>query len=231
MATPKVYAFCDANCRWETLTKEQILSAIMQAVNDGNITNIDAGFITTIKTINNESIRFFYGTQAQYDALPDEDKQNLNKVITDDTFRDGVNEAISALQSDVNGLTKAIAIDEENARQVEGRVETLETDVGVLFGGEAFRLTSSSVALAEGIYLVWCQNADETSTTASTGTGIICCKNGVSTRVHLSPYDGLIIRTDRTCQALYCDDGDGLYLESDLATYDGRIFVKKIANI
>lgn len=101
MATPKVYVLCDANCRWESMTKEQILTAIMQAVNEGEVGDIDTGFIQTIKTINGTPLRFFVGTQAEYEALTDDDKQNLFAVITNDTVGDGIKAAIEELQKTV----------------------------------------------------------------------------------------------------------------------------------
>lgn len=85
MTTPTVYVICDKNCKFEGMTKEQILTAIMQAVNEGTFGDIDAGFITTIKTINGKSIKFFYGEQAAYNELSDEEKENLFAIITNDT--------------------------------------------------------------------------------------------------------------------------------------------------
>lgn len=69
MATPKVYAICDANCRWETMTKEQIIAAIAEATGV-TVTNVDEAFITMLKEQNNgESVRFWVGTQAEYNTL------------------------------------------------------------------------------------------------------------------------------------------------------------------
>lgn len=99
-----VYVFCGANCRYEGMTKEQIYTAIMQAVNEGKISNIDAGFITTIKTINNNSIKFFYGTQAEYNALSESQKKNLHAIITDDSTIDGLTKAIEELKGDIESI-------------------------------------------------------------------------------------------------------------------------------
>lgn len=104
MATPTVYVICDQNCKFESMTKEQILTAIMQAVNEGTVSDIDAGFITTIKTTNGLPLRFFYGEQSAYDALTDEEKENLFAIITNDTFKAGVNSAIDSLREDINYL-------------------------------------------------------------------------------------------------------------------------------
>lgn len=104
------YCFCDSGCKFETLTKEQILTAITQAVNNGTIGNIDTGFITTVKTINGTPLKFFVGTQYEYDVLTAEEKQNLFAVITNDTAKDALFAAIEDLQNDVNGITNGAII-------------------------------------------------------------------------------------------------------------------------
>ena len=97
-ATPTVYVICDKNCKFEGMTKEQILTAIMQAVESGTISNIDAGFITTIKTINGVPLKFFIGEQAAYDELTDEEKKDLFAIITNDTTKEGILNAIEDLR-------------------------------------------------------------------------------------------------------------------------------------
>lgn len=106
MATPTVYVICDQNCKFEGMTKEQIYAAIMQAVNEGTIGDIDAGFITTVKTINDVSIKFFYGTQAAYNELTEEQKENLVASITDDTTTDDLYNSIQILSESVDEALK-----------------------------------------------------------------------------------------------------------------------------
>jgi hypothetical protein len=101
MATPTVYVICDNNCRYEGMTREQILTAIIQAVNNGSIGNIDTGFITTIKTINDKPLKFFVGTQAEYEALTPAQTENLFALITNDTSREGFNTTLEQLLKDV----------------------------------------------------------------------------------------------------------------------------------
>lgn len=107
--TPRVYVICDQNCKFEGMTKEQIYAAIVQAVNEGTIGDIDAGFITTVKTINGLPLKFFVGPQATYDALSDEEKENVFAIITNDTTRAGILEAIENLKNSIIALEKAIA--------------------------------------------------------------------------------------------------------------------------
>lgn len=108
---PTVYVICDQNCKFEGMTKEQILAAIMQAVSEGTIRDVDAGFITKIKTINNKTLRFFVGEQSQYDGLSDDEKQNLFAIITNDTTKEGLLSALENLATDYFGF-------KENALQL-----------------------------------------------------------------------------------------------------------------
>ena len=96
--TPKVYVLCDQNCKYEGLTKEQIYAAIMQAVESGNIGNVDTGFITTIKTINGTGLKFFVGEQHEYDALSASAKEGLFAIITNDTTKDTITKMLEELE-------------------------------------------------------------------------------------------------------------------------------------
>lgn len=104
--TPTVYVICDNNCKFEGMTKEQILTAISQAVESGEIKDVDAGFISTIKTINGVPLKFFVGDQSAYDALTDDEKNNLFALITNDATKEGFIEAIEYLKSSVETLEK-----------------------------------------------------------------------------------------------------------------------------
>ena len=106
------YVLCRDNCKFEGMTKEQILTAIEQAVNEGKISNIDAGFVTTVKTINGTPLRFFVGTQSEYELLTDADKDGCFALITNDNTAEAINEAIAGLTQELadlaEGLTKKI---------------------------------------------------------------------------------------------------------------------------
>ncbi len=108
MAERNYYVLCDSNCRFPAMTKEQTLAAIMQAVNEGTIGDIDAGFVTTIKTINGKSVRFFVGLQSEYEALTDEEKVNLFALITNDTMKEAFESAIASLRADCESFREGL---------------------------------------------------------------------------------------------------------------------------
>lgn len=102
MANRKYYVICEQNCKFESMTKEQILTAITQAVENGEVKDVDTGFVQTINTINGIGLRFFVGSQAEYESLTAEEKENLFAIITNDTTKEAMLEAIETMQRDFN---------------------------------------------------------------------------------------------------------------------------------
>lgn len=133
MADRKYYCFCDSNCKFETMTKEQIITAIMQAVNEGTIGDIDSGFITTIKAINGVGIKFFYGTQAQFNQLTAEEKRNLHAIISDDTTIEGINEAIEELQKNYDELLDRLNNNAFNIKEAENGIVYIDFEFDTFF--------------------------------------------------------------------------------------------------
>lgn len=84
------FVFSENNCKFESLTKEQILSAIEQAVASGKIKDVDTGFVTKIKEQNkNAGLMFWVGNQAEYNALESK-KNNCLYIITDDRKNESI---------------------------------------------------------------------------------------------------------------------------------------------
>lgn len=65
----KYFVMCENNCKFESMTKEQIFAAITEAT--GNVpTGIDDAFITKLKDQNNNvAMKIWGGTEAEYNAL------------------------------------------------------------------------------------------------------------------------------------------------------------------
>lgn len=131
MSEKKYYCYCESDCRYETMTREQILTAIMQAVNEGTISNIDAGFVQTIKTINGAALKFFVGEQSEYEALSEEEKQGLFAIITNDTTKEGIEQCLDSLAKRVgdleekNSTSHASTADEANYASTAGKLRDL----------------------------------------------------------------------------------------------------------
>jgi hypothetical protein len=109
MADRKYYCFCDSNCKYETLNREQILTAITQAVQTGKVGDCDTGFITSVKTINGFPLRFFVGTQSEYESLGETQKRNLFAIITNDTSKEALFNAIKSIREEFETFSKGIA--------------------------------------------------------------------------------------------------------------------------
>ena len=110
-------------CLFESMTKEQILAAIVQAVETHQITDVDTGFVQVLKEQNHGTgLKFWIGSTAEYNALQSIE-QDVFYILTDDTeledmeadiasFRDalaGINDIISDLSGTVGDHTAEIA--------------------------------------------------------------------------------------------------------------------------
>jgi hypothetical protein len=94
----KYYCFCSSNCKYETMTKEQILAAITQAITTGVVGDVDTGFVTKLQEQNRrDAVTMWVGTQAQYNALPSI-ANNCLYIITDDTTNDDIMRAVADAQ-------------------------------------------------------------------------------------------------------------------------------------
>lgn len=102
----KYYAFDNADNKAETMTKEQILAAIMEAVNNGTIGDINAGFVSKILEMNkNGNLKLWVGTMAEFNAIETKDPDTLYLFTDDQTIGD--------IESEIESLKKAIG-DPEN---------------------------------------------------------------------------------------------------------------------
>lgn len=66
------------------MTREQVITAIDQIISTGEVQDLDTGFVTTLKEINNGvGFRVWLGTNAEYSALTDKES-NVLYVRSDD---------------------------------------------------------------------------------------------------------------------------------------------------
>lgn len=93
---------------YESMTKEEIIAAIVEAVEGGTVGDIDTGFVTILKEINkNIGIRLWVGTTAEYNALLDK-PDNVIYIKTDDTTAEDINTALELLQQNIEAIGTAL---------------------------------------------------------------------------------------------------------------------------
>ena len=99
------YYVIDGNkCLFEGMTKEQILSAITQAVETHEISDVDTGFVTMLKEANkNKSLSVWVGTTAEYNALT-EKTEDCVYFLTDDTELEDLENAIAQLTAQISQI-------------------------------------------------------------------------------------------------------------------------------
>ena len=116
-----VFVFDGKLCKFEGMTKEQIINAIVEATGV-TPSDVDAGFISTIVEQNNSrSVHFWFGTQAEYDALETYDSNTFYIIDGDATIDDleagvqnadeeidEVREDLQAVDTDLQGFKDSL---------------------------------------------------------------------------------------------------------------------------
>lgn len=125
MEERKYYVLCGANCKYEGMTKEQIYNAILQAVENGEIGDIDTGFVTNIKEMNKgKGISLWVGTQAEYNALETK-AENCIYIISDDTLKDDLIYEVEQLRVLVEEISKKVINVSEEITEQNKKIETM----------------------------------------------------------------------------------------------------------
>ena len=102
------YVFCDDNCRYEGMTKEQIIAAIAEATGSAP-TAIDDAFITKLKEIRaGDTAQLWIGTEADFNAL------DPQPIINKSSVRIGA-DGIMYICTDESLNSKAVAHAETHA--------------------------------------------------------------------------------------------------------------------
>lgn len=106
----KYYCFCDSNCKYETLTTEQILTAIQQAAEGQQIIDPDSGVISKVKELNaGDYVTFWVGSRAEYNALQGNVQKNCIYIINDDTSANDLNTKLQELDEKLKAAQAASA--------------------------------------------------------------------------------------------------------------------------
>lgn len=127
------FCFCGDNCKFETMTKEQIITAIYEAALYGQIQNIDDGFITKVKEQNKgETLTFWLGTTAEFNAIEEEDPKCFY-IKTDDTTLEDMAKEIEAIKEATEKRLDALS-EEIRKSRVYGDMDSFTASKLPLYG-------------------------------------------------------------------------------------------------
>jgi len=150
----KYFCFCSSNCKYETMTKEQIMTAISQAAG-GSVVDPDAAYISKVKEANaGDPLSFWVGTTAQYNALESKDA-NCLYVITDATsaaqmaveFAD-VKQSIADTQQNIVDSTQGFGLGNHGTRITYNMLDATTANGWYSFG-------SSEAMTINGVMFSW----------------------------------------------------------------------------
>lgn len=140
---------------FEGMTKEQIISAIAEATGN-TVQDIDSAFITKIKEINKgNTIRFWFGTSAEYNALGSNLEEDVLYICTDDTFVTDTGIEIQNIKDkiDANTITLQSWMNEQNEK-FEDFKSSVPNYLGIEFvnpNGDTY-ITSMDVGSIKVVY-------------------------------------------------------------------------------
>lgn len=159
MADSTYYVRGDSKSLFEGMTKEEILTAIVQAIQSGTIGDVDTGFITRLKEINKgQAFRIWLGTSAEYNALVEAGETEINVLYikTDDTSAANVSNALAsaaerltALETEVGELDTFTDTMYKTLERINNRVTLLESLKWIPVNGAAW--TTSDIATADAM--------------------------------------------------------------------------------
>lgn len=150
MADSTFFARGESKSNYETLTREQILAAITQAVSGGTIGDIDTGFVTKIKEQNHgNELRFWVGTSAEYNALVEleEIENNVLYIKTDDTSAAEISGKITEFSEAIETILGYIDRLFSELSENRTRITALEAKTYTPVGG--IMLTNTDISTAE----------------------------------------------------------------------------------
>lgn len=130
------YVLDEKGNKVESLSKEEILAVMQQAIDNGNLENIDAGsaFVSKLKCcVGGNTFGMAFVTQAKYNELKTNGQliEDSLYFITDDTTAGNIEENIDAFNKELKGFEETIA---GYQKELDERVKITNKN-GVLYFG------------------------------------------------------------------------------------------------
>lgn len=166
------YVISDDNCKFESMTKEQILSAITQAIETHAIADVDTGFVTTLQERNRSNgLKFWVGSTAQYNAITTKE-ENCFYILTDDTELEDLETSISNLQDSLSTLGTRVSteFDKKGFEIFTGEIR-YGTDYSVTVSTGDYKISDFNVVSVNGVICSVTPDEQTPSTVYICGTG------------------------------------------------------------
>ncbi len=149
----RYYVHSDDNCKFESMTKEQILAAIVQAVEGHSISDVDTGFVQVLKEQNHGAgLKFWIGSTAEYNALQSID-QDCFYILTDDTELDDMEADIESFRAELTDMGTTVS---NLSDAVESQAQEI-SNVGVIAISNSDSVfdsdTRKSLVLLNGVWI------------------------------------------------------------------------------
>lgn len=217
MADRKWFVRCLTGCLAEGMTKEQILTAITQAVENGKIHDIDTGFITKIVEQNKQMpLSFWVGTSAEYNAIENKN-EDCFYIITDKAEANGFLK-LEDITTEINKNSTDDKCPTAKAVYKYGQKVLSETEVTATAQGNALTIESANAPLQNlKLYGSTEQNGTPTPTAPKELKSV-----GDSGSFEVGVYGRNILNLDEMLNAFLTKNSDGTYTMTKIDNSGGR---------
>lgn len=164
----KFYVLCDDDCRYEGMTKEEILTAIEQALEQGYVSDPDGAIFSKIKEVKaGSSVQMWVGTEAEYNAISPIPAKTASLVRVGD---DGVL-YICTDDSSLNALYETIANGVYSKAEIDDMLKNVEVDVDSTIEADGTNPVNGAAVAAYAQRKVTVSNVDLTPGTSELASG------------------------------------------------------------
>ena len=163
----KYYCYCDNDCKYPTMTAEQILTAIQQAIENGAITDPDETIISKLVEINaSNTVQVWIGTEAQFNAL-----SGISR-ITKCVIRIG-NDGVLYLCTDDTTLEDIDAATAETIGGIKAKAQTTESlECAIGSNDRLYAPVPGAADISLGMYANLTETTDDITTNTDVKTAI-----------------------------------------------------------
>lgn len=210
MAEKKYYAAKDAYGNDIMLTEKEALAVLKEALGSGEVQSIETGTVSSItETRSGVTLKFWVGTQAQYDALTTPE-QNVFYIISDDSEYANLSASIAQNTQDISDLEVRVDVMSATVKNNKINVENLIDSIKNIYTefGEAYdkafdvdkRLSMVGTVLVDGttgIYSTPIENLDKV-----TSIGVVLTAGDREFPIICSRVGDLFVGTGKVVVAL-----------------------------
>lgn len=130
MANRNFYVLCDDNCRFPSMTKDEIFTAIQSAVEQHGTRTLTIDVLTGLKEVNkNEVISLWIGTQAEFNAIQSPSENTMYLISDHNAIKAQTMAALQEMFTRIEELTANIESETASLNALQNQITAIQQAV------------------------------------------------------------------------------------------------------